>query len=777
MLIKPSVCLSLLLFLILTLPLVAHGDQSVILNIILNQEAKGDFVVTMTDEHDFLVKVEDLKQMGFKEPSGTVYEIESERYVALGSIRGVGFNLDEKKLTLEITALPALLKNRVVDFSSGRHRGAIFTDDTVGFLNYRLDYSRFSAIDSQRIDLTNQIGFNRHHFLFLSDSSYTQTPDNRQLIRLMSSLTYDRPIEMQRAVAGDFFAKSGELGSSVNLGGISFSKSYLMDPYFIQYPQIDFSGAVSLPSELDVYLDGTMIRREHLSPGEFQLQNILSRAGTGTLELVLKDLFGKEERIRYPFYLASNLLKSSIHDYSYNLGFMRENFGEESFKYGRIAFSGYHRYGLSDSITAGFAAEASGGIYNLGPTVSVRLLESGVIDLILAGSQNSEGHPGEAASFNYTYLSPMVNGHITLQGYSENYSRISEPTNAVKKKFETTIGIGTGTKDIGFVTLEYGMDLYYIGQDLRTITVSYSRNLNVRSTILTSYKELMTDPSSYEIMVLLQYFPGYDTNISSRYEKTKNAQTGTVQIQKNPPAGEGIGGQLQFQRSDVDSKVSNMVDGSAQYNLKYGILTAEYRQNEQDNFSHLSASGGIAYIAGTVGLSRPITDAFALVQVDDLSGVRVYQNNQEIGRTNSSGKLFVPNLSSYYDNQISINEHDIPMDRSINQVEKIIVPPLRGGSYVPFDAKKFQGITGKIHVLSDGKTKAVEFHEIKLVSDKTETTFPTGTDGEFYIENAAPGIYKASFDYLETTCAFDLEIPVSLEPLLDLGVFLCGKNP
>lgn len=753
-----------------------RGDQSIILNVVLNEETKGDYVVTMTDDHDFYIRIEDLRKMGFRDPSGTVYEINDERYIALTTMRGVGFDLDEKNLILKITAAPSLLGVRIIDFMPGRSPKVIETNVPAGFLNYRLDYSKFNSLDSPQVNVTNQLGISDNHFLFLTDTLYTQNETDHSFVRLTSNLTYDNMQGKQRAVFGDFFAQSSELGSSLNLGGISFSKTYAIDPYFIKFPQLHFSGAVSLPTELEVLLDGTTIRHERLSPGEFELQNISTRTGGGTLELVLKDPFGREQRIRYPYYAAGNLLKRGLNDYSYNLGYLREDYGLRSFEYGPLAFSGFHRYGLNDYFTIGFQGESSQGIYNLGPTASVRLGNLGVLDVALAGSHNSDNQFGNALSLNYNYQGRQFNAHSLLQQFSETYERISDILIPEKPKYLISAGIGWGTQDLGFISLDYEKSEQYTGQNQRAVTATYSRTLTQRSTLLTTFRQIWEENSSYDAMILFQYYPGRDTTLSASYEKTKDGQSETVQIQRNAPVGEGFGGRLLMQRSEIDSDQTNLVDAFGQYNLKYGIYTAEVRQSNGDSSYQLSANGGIAFVHGTVGLTRPVSDAFALVKVEDLKNVRVYDNYQEVGKTNGAGELFVPNLSSYYDNQISINDQDIPIDRSISAVEKIISPPLRGGAYVAFEAKQIQSITGKIQILMEGKTTPVEFYEIHIQSDGTELSFQTGQDGEFYIENSAPGIYKASFNYSGKKCIFDLEIPVSKEPQIDLGTILCDPN-
>ena len=69
---------------------------------------------------------------------------------------------------------------------------------------------------------------------------------------------------------------------------------------------------VSLPSEADIYLNGVRIKRELLPPGEFELRNIASYGGAGLVEIVIRDPFGKEQRIKYPTYSTNLLLKKGI---------------------------------------------------------------------------------------------------------------------------------------------------------------------------------------------------------------------------------------------------------------------------------------------------------------------------------------------------------------------------------------------------------------------------------------------------------------------------------
>ena len=772
MLSRPFAFLSLLSFFVLSPFSPAQGDVTIIADIVLNHVPKGGFFVNLTDTGDFLIRTDDLKKMGFKDPQGTVYEIEDELYIPLSSMKGVEFQFNERNLTLEITALPFHFSRQVIDLIPLRPPDVRYTSDSSSFLNYGLNYAT-DFTSSPSFDLTNQFGLRNRHLLFFTDSIYTKSSEDSQFVRLMSSFSYDRRETLQKIVIGDFTTSPGDLGSSVNLGGISYQKAYLIDPYFIKHPQIDLSGTVTLPSEMIVYLNGLPIHQETLSPGEFDLRNITPREGAGLLEIILRDPLGKEVRLQRPFYLTTGLLKKGLHDYSYNIGFLREDFGMESFEYGDLAISAFHLYGISDYLTAGISAEALEKRYNLGPSASFRILNTGAVVLALAGSHDEDLDTGFASLLSYIYQGRKFNVQLIGRTFSKDYLTLTTLPTAERSKYQGSVGIGYNSKKLGSLTLGYSIINNHDGSEQQVMTAGYSRLLWQRVTFLASFRRIDDSDNKNEFLIGLNYHPGHDTSVFTRYQKSDDTSTETIQIQNNPPLGEGWGGRAFYERKDSDTSSTNTLDTMLQYNTRYGIYTGRYRTVEDNQIFQASAAGGVAYVGRTVGLSRPITDSFGLVEVDQLKDVRVYVNNQEVGKTGTSGKIFIPNLSSYYDNQVSINDRDIPIDYSIDEVTQFISPPLRSGSYIKFKVTKFQAFFGKIQITIEDQVKPVEFHEIMMMVDNKETAFPTGSDGEFYLENISSGSYKASFTYMDKPCTFDIIIPETEEMMTDLGELVC----
>ncbi len=750
-----------------------------VVGVILNTETKGEFFVNRTAGGDFLVKTSDMKSLGLSVVRGRTQEIEGEQYISLKSMGGVTFSFNENTLSLKITADPSLFPERTLDFMPRRPPNIYYPKDSAAFLNYGLGYGAGNSFTFQDFNLNNQLGARAGSLLFLTDTSYTKTPEHSTFVRLMSSLTYDRRDDLQRFIAGDFVASSGDLGSSVTLGGLSFSKIYDIDPYLIRYPTAHFTGFASLPSTMEVYMNKIRIGTEKLSPGEFMLNNLYYYGGANNVEVVIKDAFGRVQIVRYPFYFTDILLRKGLHEYSYNVGMIRNDLGFESNNYSGFAYSGFHRYGVADDFSIGISSEGGRGNYSLGAQASFLMRKAGVATLSLAGSRNADNRAGLAGTVNYGYQNARMNTQAFFRGFTKDYATIGSELLLDKTKYETGAVFGYSNERLGSFSFFFDKVSKYVGQDSRSFGISYSRNLSRKLMLLASFTHRNEIASSNNFLVGLTYYPREETVVSSNFERSAGLNSETVQVQKNPPVGQGFGYRASFSNAQTGSGDVTTVNPSFQYNGRYGIYTAEYSRQSASSggadLYNLTAAGSIAYIGNTFGFSRPINDSFALAKVANLEGVRVYQNNEEIGRTDASGRVFLPNLGSYYDNQISINDKDIPMNYSIKEVVRYVSPPLRSGSLIAFEASKFQAITGKLNSKMTGQVMPAEFCELGITVNGKEVTSPTGRGGEFYFENIRPGKHHATLSCQEKQCSFDIIIPENDEMIIDLGRLVCEE--
>ena len=176
-------------------------------------------------------------------------------------------------------------------------------------------------------------------------------------------------------------------------------------------------------------------------------------------------------------------------------------------------------------------------------------------------------------------------------------------------------------------------------------------------------------------------------------------------------------------------------------------------------------------------MGRPVTESFGIVKVGDLPGVAVAVNGQPIGKTNAQGKVFVPTLTPYFDNDVSIAPESVPIEYSIPAAVKKVSPSLRSGVVIDFGVTKIQAFTGKLKSQQAGATKAVEFQEISFSAEGKMQTMQTGRGGEFYIENLKPGTYPTTVLIEGKPCLFELTIPPSDETFVELGELVCRPRP
>jgi outer membrane usher protein len=773
---------------------------TMVLRVQLNTQDKGDIFVERTPDRDFLIKVQDLKAMGFKDPPGTLVMVDGEPYIALGSMRGVSYEFQEKGLSLNITADPALLSasSFVMPGRQSKARGSV-AEDSSAFFNYSLTADGSSEA-TRKIGFAGELGWRLGDYLLLSDGSTIPTANGgRKFVRLMTSLTRDDRENLRRTIVGDFFTPSRDFSTGISLAGISVSKLYGLNPYFIQFPMQNVAGTVALPSDLEVYMDGQRIRTERLQPGAFELRDILAYGGAHNIQLVLRDSFGRTQQLSYSFYFSDQPLSKGLHEYSYNAGAIRRAFGTESDRYGPAAMSMFHRYGFSDALTLGVRAEATRDFFNGGPLASIVLGPAGVFSMGLAASSVS-GREGASALASYNYQSKRWNFGASVRRQWRNYASLGDPPIVTNRKTEGSLS-GSYFLQRGSVSLSHSILSTRDGMatssatsakpfsvsafDSHRITsLSYSAPLvSGRATLSASLSHVREkNKNRNELFAGVIVFFDKDYSVAANYRGDRNGNSQEVRLTKTQPIGEGFGFNVSADRVSDTGGQNVRLKSDVQYNAPAAILRAEVGQtHDQAGRSNddyrLLVAGGIGYVGKHVAFGRPITGSFGVVTVGELAGVGVSVNGQPVGKTNAQGMVFIPSLTPYFDNDVSIAPETIPIDYSISANVKTVSPSSRSGALLEFGVTKIQAFSGKLKYRKSGTVQPVEFRELSVNAEGKRLVFQTGRGGEFYLENVMPGNYGGSVDLDGKPCAFDLAIPRSSEVFVELGDLECRASP
>lgn len=775
---------------------VQAAPEPLVLRITVNSVAKGDFFVFRSPSGDIFLRTEDLKAIGLDVPVGTPIVLDGAPHLSLKALDGVTFSFNVQKAELHITADARLLPRRVYDLAGkGRGSGMVPRENSA-FLNYAFSYANGDNYGRPRLGLTAEAGARRGDALLLANGATLERPDgSHKFVRLMSSLLWDDRDRLHRLVVGDQYTPARDFSIGANIGGIGLSKLYDINPYLVQYPTQTIRGNVALPSDLEVYVDGQRIRTERLNPGEFELRELTGYQGARSVQLLLRDSFGRVQQLSYAFYVSDQPLREGLHEYSYNLGALRRDFGVESNRYGQPAYSMFHRAGITDAVTLGIRAEGTRHLFNAGPSATVVLGHAGVLNAAYARSVIG-AYRGSAASLAYSYN--RSNWSIGLGARREwgTFTVLSEPPVATNRKLEFTASTSLQLGNLGSVSLAHHRlrvnpassnpavgstpFAFSVFEQRRDTSLTYSVPLvSGRSSLTASVRHIKDSRGSRnEVFVGLLYFPDRDHTVNTSVRgSTDKTHTESLQLNRHQPYGEGLGYSVSADRFSDSGGTSTMLRSSAQYNAPAMVVRGELnstRDRTGTSSEHrLSLAGGIGSVGGQVAFGRPITDSFALVKVGELPGVDVAVNGVRAGTTNQRGEVFIPGLRSFYDNDVAINAAAVPIDYAIDSLKVKVSPSLRGGAFLQFQATRIQAISGKLFLLRAGARAALENQLVAFSFKDKRHSLRTGRGGEFYLENIPPGTYAAEATTPNGRCRFELKVPDTTESFIELPDTVC----
>lgn len=725
-----------ILFLFLLTPELLFAELMVV-QINVNEVTRGEFFVERGESGKFLLPVADIPTLGLLISPQTTKLIGNTSYFSLEEFPEISSTFDEDQLALLLTAPPQYLPTSIVDFSRQQQNQVQRPLETSAFVNYRLDFETDSRTGGNISGLSSEVGLRRRNLLFLSGQRYEKFYQESRFTRRMTSATWEWRDELRRLIVGDAIAPAGLLAPSVQFAGVTVSRNFDLDPAFVQYPTFDYAGSTSGPAEVDIYQDGFKLRTEKLQPGPFQLENLSGVPGYGDIALVLRDQFGRETRLNSPYYLTDQLLKPGLQEYSYSAGLRREGYGSSGDHYSSAVALGMHRYGWNRRMTLSYLLQAGDGLLMVSPRLDALVGTAGIVTLATGGSTGRQGGGG-AGLLRYAFNRRPFSTSLEYQVFSDSWQTLSSTTTVVEHLQQQVRGaIGWGSLTTGSLTIDVAQRRFSNGARRTTLGAMYSRRLFDWVSCNLFLQQTRDSSKEWSAFAMLTYSPPDRPQTSLRLEAQQGIANQAVDVQRNTPSGAGYGYLATAGHRSGDSGSATYLESSAEHHSRYlnvwGRGSFEEGEAGSAGTFSLATAGALTWVGHHFEPSRPVDDSFALVRVGTLPEVKVYRNGEEVGRTDTKGLILIPGLSSYYDNRISIDDTDIPIDHLLNKVEYYISPPSRSGSCVDFDVVRSQPITGHLYLQQGENIQPIEYREIELVNATGQKlTIPTGRGGEFY---------------------------------------------
>ena len=727
----------------------------------LNQQRRRRTVLAKKTGAALYLAAGDLEHWHLRLPAVADREADGERWFALEGL-GIDYMLDTRRLTLEMTAPPGLFEGHAM--AAGRRARIEPTPPPPGaFFNYDLAATRAggTTTGSGLFELGAFNGWGTGTTSALARGGGNLRDEG--LVRLETTWRRDHPLRMRTLTLGDTITRGTAWSGAVRYGGVQWGNNFELQPELITLPLFSMAGVAALPSTVEVYVNDALRLRQDVEPGPFDIDEIPAVTGSGQATLVVTDMLGRQQVITQDFYSSRRVLRAGLHDWSWEIGAERENFGLEDFDYGRGFVAITHRYGLTNRLTGEIHAQHGEDHTTAGAGAAWLVPFGGVLHAASAFSRGDDGS-GRFHSLGVQRQGWRFSGGFEGQFASREFTRLglagdrSLPSRQLRA-FASLRAFSRGT-----LSLSYTEQRHRERHDIEFITLRLTQRVGGFGFLNLSAAHFFDSGDQAFAASLTIPLARPRTSASFGASTRDGRSFGTAALRRNLPVGTGYGYNLQARLGDGDFQ-----RGALAYQNDYGTWRAEASHRGGDTAFRGQAAGGMAWLAGELFAARRIRDSFGVVQVPGFEGVRVYAENQEVGRTNARGNALVPRLRPYQRNRLRIEQADLPLGANIDGLEAEVAPYWRSGVVVPFPVVRTRDAFFRI-LLEDGEPLPLG----AAIYDERGEVWPVGHRGETFIT----GLSEHNHFHVRHNgerCEFELSVPETDEPLPDLGSVVCRE--
>lgn len=720
----------------------------------------------MTDQNGHLyLSKDEARQLGFNDD----YLKTVPTNVPLDGYPGVKVNYSRADQSVSITAPFSALKLSTEVLGQGKGATTHATASPGVLLNYDLysthtldqgtgvsGFSELRAFSDWGVASTN----------YLTQAVNTQGVPGwtRTTTRLDTDLEHSFQDKQITLRLGDELTRGLSWTRQTRIGGIQIGRNFSLQPYQTTAPLPAYFGTAALPSSVQLYVNGIQQYSGKTPAGPFNLNFQPSVTGAGQAQVVMTDALGRSTVVNFPFYTTSTMLREGLSDWSFEAGYVRQNYGYQSFDYSSEPMaSGVLRYGLKRWLTLEGHAEGSRGIGMAGVGATTALgtwgtlsgswaasrasalsmtslgLSSGLVPVspqpaatgMLQGSQYSLGY--QLQHNNYSI-------GMNTQRASANFRDVASAYGSVPTLRSDSVYANMTVKSLG----NFGVTYVRLDQpdqpSSRYGGLSWSRGLTHGATIGVSYNQNLDNPADRTVTLNLTF--NFDHGLSSYASSTRsqNSLNNTLGVSGNTGKnGDGWNWNLRGQQSSPygDQAVSTPPSGSGALSgrTQYADINLGASMQGSTSSVYAGASGALVAMGGGIFATRRIDDAFAVVSTDGVPDIPVRNENRPVGETNSRGLLLVPSLLSYQNNKISIDPTKLPLNMHIDKVQANVVPKHASGVKVVFGMHEVHAASLTLHQ-PDGKP--VPLGTPAYLNDSTHPNGWVGYDGQLYLEGLQP---------------------------------------
>jgi len=675
--------------------------------------------------------------------------------IRLGALDGASVSYDKALQRLEIVVPAALLAAPPTHLSVQDTSPAPVAAATPGVLvGYDVYAARGDSVGNVAASLNARaFGFGAG---VLDDSQlvrYVERPGTGwsvSSVRLDTRWQFVFPDSALRLNFGDAITQALPWTRATRFGGIAVGTDFSLQPYRVTTPLAQFFGQATLPSAVDLYINGIKQYSGNVPAGPFQLSTVPIVNGAGSAQIVLTDALGRRDVIDMSLYATNRLLQAGLADWSVEVGPVRKSYGITSFDYAaQTMASGTWRYGLSNFFTVETHAEALPGLRNAGAGGNWLLgTRGGVVSLAYARSDD-RATSGSLRSWSYAWTGRVFNVSLASMRATDGYRDVASNYGQAPARALDTVFAGITTDSAGNLGANFLRQRYPGQATTRYAGLFWSQTFDRRWAVNLSVNRDLGATKGNLVFANLTYMPADRLSFSATTQRDRGETSSVLEASRGVPGDGGVGWRVYAREGERQ----NGGGAEGTWLGDHGLFRGGISALGDSRYAYAEAIGSAVLIGGHGFLAREIDNAFAVVSTGDIGNVPVTLENRTIGQTGADGLLLVTPLNAYQRNQIGIDPLNLPADVRVDTVSVIAAPRDRAGAVVDFGLRRMRAA---VLVLHDAQGRPIALGSRARIEGQTAET-PVGFDGEVYLENlhdhdvahvrTPQGVCTVRFDY------------------------------
>ena len=510
---------------------------------------------------------------------------------------------------------------------------------------------------------------------------------------------------------------SGEIFDTIPLRGVRLSTNEQMLPRRDRTYAPIIEGIANTNAQILIRQNGHVVHTVNVAPGPFRLENLPSFGNYGDLEVVIRESDGTERIMMVPYSSVPNMLREGQFRYDFNAGrYYRKNMSSKVKD--TPVFMGTLGYGLPYDVTLYGGTILANDYYAfaLGTGLSMGRYGALAADVIQSTHEGDDYYgvkEGSGAAWRLRYEKTLMETGTTVnlanyQYITGNYATLEEyvsygtPSSSLwaangKMRSRWQLSLTQQLGDYGSLSLGADYATYHgSSPDVKTFNVGYYTSVNGVGVSLNygrNYQQVGAAgnrhwDSSHSVMLNLNipfdlFFKhstsSFVNNTSVSYQGRMDKSMSGEKTYRQSVVMTGYSDDLDWNWT-ASQELGGHEDRASSINLAYQGdrfgANMGYDHNHYADSYHLGMNGALVFHRTGITAASRAYDSIAIVEVPDVSGVRVSQYFDT--KTDYFGHGVMSYLTNYTKNEIAIDPATLPEGAMLLDSSNRVVIPVQG---------------------------------------------------------------------------------------------------